>query len=143
MDIVLHPDKKLRKPTETMTHIPSAEFIEEMRQFMILKRGVGLAANQIGITDSFFIANFSFGFEVCVNPEIIQTGREIMESPEGCLSILDEKGRFIFKPKKRNAVITVTYTAMSGALLKKTLKRLDAKIFQHEMDHLAGRLCQD
>jgi len=113
-----------------------------MQLLMGLKNGIGLSANQVGISQSFFIANFKDGFEIVINPEIIMHGKEEIVENEGCLSILDKKGKPIYKPKKRWAVITVSYLSFNGAC-NRTFKRLDARIFQHEMDHLNGKLCHN
>jgi peptide deformylase len=140
MDIVLYPNSVLTTPTERVEVKPTEEFIGQMRELMIRKRGIGLAANQIGLNQSFFIAHFSTGFEVCINPRIVNRGNQRAITAEGCLSILDDKGETIFKPRPRFVVIDVEYETLYGRVVK-TMKRMDAKIFQHEMDHLNGLLC--
>lgn len=123
---------------ETLT----PETLEELRKTMEENRGIGLAANQVGISRRFFVAKIGGKFGAFINPVIMNHGKAEEEEPEGCLSILDENGEFIFKPKKRWSVIDVIYWDEQKRLFKKTLKRLDARIFQHEVDHLDGRLCQ-
>lgn len=116
--------------------------IDEMKKTMIENKGVGLAANQVGIEKRFFVANIGSQFGVFINPSIISHGKDEIEQAEGCLSILGEDGKSIYKPKKRWAIIDVMFWDEKKNHHKVTLKRFDARIFQHEMDHLDGRLCQ-
>lgn len=120
----------------------SEEELDGLKRTMIENNGVGLAANQIGKSERFFVANINGRFGLFVNPKIVSHGKELVEQPEGCLSILGEDGKPTYKPKKRYAVITVHYWDKNKTLVEETLKRLDARIFQHEMDHLDGKLCQ-
>jgi peptide deformylase len=145
MDVVLAPDKRLLTPAEPMADRPAASTIVDMWRLLKAKHGAGLAANQVGLPGAFFIARFSFGPAVCINPRIVRHGKELLETHEGCLSVLDGLGQTIFKPKKRWAVVDVEYSTMAGlnTTIERTLKRMDARIFQHEMDHMAGRLCHD
>ena len=57
---------------------------------------------------------------------------------EGCLSIPD-----YYSYIKRPGTIKVEYMDSNGQLIKKTLKGINARIFQHEYDHLYGRLFMD
>lgn len=126
---------------EVFRDFPKEE-LDELKKTMDDNRGVGLAANQIGKSERFFVANIHGRFGIFINPVILNHGKEEIEENEGCLSILGKDGKSIFKPKKRFAVITVRYWDRQKALIQETLKRFDARIFQHEMDHLDGRLCQ-
>lgn len=145
MKIVKVPNKILTTPGVPVVIAPPVNFIKNMGALMILKHGAGLAANQVGINQTFFIANFGSEFTVCINPKIIRHGKQILETPEGCLSILDNHGQFIYKMIKRWEVIDVSYYTMdgfySGNKTLRTFKRFEAKLFQHEMDHMKGVLC--
>jgi len=147
MELIVDPkDAGLLTKCEGVVVPPLPSDITLMKKVMRANRGVGLSANQVGIDQAFFIAEFSFGFRVCMNPRMKSHGTEIIGKLEGCLSILNDKGLPIYKPKPRWAVIDVIYDAFDSAFNpieeKRTLKRQDARIFQHEMDHLEGRLCQ-
>jgi len=144
MNIVKIPDKILFTKLAYVEKPPTQNLIDEMERLMEINIGVGLAASQIGINQAFFVAKLRQGFTVCINPQITDHGREEITEYEGCLSILDAKGNVIRKPKKRWAVIDVIYFPLNPreGLCSETLKRMDARIFQHEMDHLEGRLCQ-
>lgn len=115
--------------------------IEKMRQTVEAEQdpeGVGLAANQVGIDQRLFLAKIGKTFEPFINPEILEYGKEIDEQFEGCLSIPDLFG-FVKRPKE----VTVKYTTPEGKAVTKTLKGMPARIIQHEMDHLNGRLFID
>ncbi len=142
MNVFKKGSKVLKTCCEDVTEVISPETIADMKKTMAENHGVGLSANQVGICKRFFVANIGTKFGVFINPEIIGNGKEELEQLEGCLSILGKDGKPIYKPKKRWAVITVTYQDEKGQGHKETLKRFDARIFQHEMDHLNGRLCQ-
>ncbi len=132
--------------TERCEEIDIKEFTPELfkdfRDTMIKNRGVGLAANQVGIQKRFFVAIIDGAFCAFINPSILSHGKAEIEEDEGCLSILKD-GRPVYKPKKRWEVIDVKYQDQTGKFWRRTLKRFQARIFQHEMDHLDGRLCQE
>ena len=141
MNIIKKPNPILLKKLKYVEQKPSERSIFEMCDLMTMAGGVGLAAKQVGIDQAFFIAKFSRAFTVCINPQIRSHGRQEINQGEGCLSILDDLGKSIYAPKKRWAVVDVVFQTMNG-FASMTLKYNDARIFQHEMDHLEGRLCQ-
>lgn len=112
--------------------------------------GVGMSANQIGISKRIFIINPSppkknttfegreRAVEYYFNPEIISNGKQVNEELEGCLS-----DQSIFKPKKRYQIVGVEYMNAKGWIVKDRLTGWHAKVFQHEIDHLNGKLCRD
>lgn len=147
MELVKTPNSILTTPTDRVIELPSDEIISQMRELMHKNGGIGLAANQAGLNLRFFIAYFEREFVVCINPMIVSHGREVIVSPEGCLSVVGADDKPIYKPRDRYAIIDVEYYTPAGfvenKITKKTLKRLNAKIFQHECDHLDGRLCHN
>ena len=105
--------------------------------------GVGLAAPQIGINKRIFVMDCSSENEekdcrVVINPEIEQTSEELGSYKEGCLSIpgITEE---ISRPK----VIKVLYQDINGVLQQNTYDDLWSICFQHELDHLNGKLFID
>lgn len=94
---------------------------------------VGLSANQVGYTTRFFVMESSTGYKKCFNPKILTHGKDIEIKIEGCKSYPD-----IWKPIKRYRVITVSYDTEYHNQVIETLKGFDARIFQHELDHLNG-----
>lgn len=95
--------------------------------------GVGLAAPQVGISSRVFVARIAGKWGVYINPSIIRHGNDIEDSIEGCLSFPD---RFVSRTRYR--VIDVEYQDEIGRFFNRTLKGIDARVFQHELDHLDG-----
>ena len=105
--------------------------------------GVGLAAPQIGINKRIFVMDCSSENEekdcrVVINPEIEHASEDLGSYKEGCLSIpgITEE---ISRPK----VIKVLYQDVNGVLQRDTYDDLWSICFQHELDHLNGKLFID
>jgi peptide deformylase len=135
-------------PQETLTQV-STEWIfgvdgdavaleTAMCDFMIANRGIGLAANQIGISKRVFVigSNNIEGFPApfaLFNPRIIEVSQEQLIDKEGCLSYPD-----LWLSVKRPAVIKVEYQDSQGNFHEAAMSGLIARCFQHELDHLDG-----
>jgi peptide deformylase len=139
LPIIIHPDPLLRQPTH-----PVAEFneslsnlIQDMFDTMKEKKGVGLAAPQIGILRKIIVVSYKKRQFALLNPEIVKSsGNEPGE--EGCLSI----------PKVHVMVTRATYieviaTTVRGKSIKLKERGFVARIIQHEIDHLNGTLIID
>ena len=103
---------------------------------MIHHKGVGLSANQIGISERVFVMIRDIELNeiiVCFNPQIIKTYKEEVEMEEGCLSYPDLYLN-ISRPKK----IIVKYEDVEKKTHKLKLDGLASRIFQHEYDHMEG-----
>ena len=114
------------------------KFEADMIKSMLDERGMGLAANQIGITKRFFaIGHESFDtFQKHViiwNPQVINFSEEKVIDVEGCLSFKD-----IFVKVERPKVIEVKYETTQGKTKFARLDGMESKCFQHELDHLDG-----
>lgn len=81
--------------------------------------------------------------EVMINPHIVEHGRQLVDSPEGCMTFQGREG----VTKQRYRIITVEYQrAVSGMLTvpqRKELRGFAAIVAQHEIDHLEGKYCYD
>jgi peptide deformylase len=117
----------------------NAEELERaMCDFMTANHGIGLAANQIGITKRVFvigsynIEGFPTPFAV-FNPKILESSKEQLLDKEGCLSYPD-----LWLSVKRPAVIQVEYQDSKGNFHEVAMSGLIARCFQHELDHLDG-----
>ncbi len=130
----------LRKKTKVIVDPSSITrgFIGDMKKTMIAANGIGLAANQIGDDRRLFVAIHSRKFYVLINPEIIKVSSEEDEMEEGCLSV-----PLVYGPVKRASKVTIQGTDLRGKLIKIKAVGLLARIFQHEMDHLDGKLFID
>lgn len=116
-----------------------AELLEkQMCEFMTANHGIGLAANQIGITKRVFVMGstnidgFPQPFAV-FNPRILKASEETVLEKEGCLSYPG-----LWLSIKRPAVIEVQYEDSKGNTHEAAMSGLIARCFQHELDHLNG-----
>lgn len=116
-----------------------AQILEkEMIDFMIKNRGIGLAANQIGITKRVFvmgsenIPGFPKPFAL-FNPRIIEASKEMIIDQEGCLSYPG-----LYLNVKRPEWIIAEYQDSQGHTHEIKIDGYLSKCFQHELDHLDG-----
>lgn len=116
-----------------------AELLESaMCEFMLASKGIGLAANQIGLTKRVFvmgsnnIPNFPKPFAL-FNPRIIETSKDLVLDEEGCLSYPG-----LFLTVKRPSWIVAEYQNSKGDTVEAKFDGYLAKCFQHELDHLDG-----
>ena len=114
------------------------KFESDMVKLMLDERGMGLAANQIGITKRFFaIGHDSFDtfqkHAIIWNPQVINSSEEKVIDVEGCLSFKD-----VFVKVERPKVIEVQYETTQGKTRFAKLNGMESKCFQHELDHLDG-----
>lgn len=122
----------------TMTKDEIRKEIAEMREVMRESEGVGLAANQIGKNIRLFIAEFDGKFYAIFNPEIIKASKESEVAPEGCLSVPEE----VIEVKRPTQITLKGFDKNSKRVKLKAWGHL-ARIFQHEVDHLNGKLITD
>lgn len=113
-------------------------FETDMIKLMLDQKGLGLAANQIGITKRFFaIGHESFDtfqkHAIIWNPQVINFSEEKIIDVEGCLSFRD-----IFVKVERPKQIEVQYETTQGKTRFAKLDGMESKCFQHELDHLDG-----
>jgi peptide deformylase len=115
------------------------EMVTEMRKKMHEWRGVGLASTQIGINETFFVAQTQNGkFYAIFNPKITKTEGTPVYMEEGCLSVPGVYGQV---PRYEN--LTIEGFDQNNKKVKIKAWGLLAQIFQHETDHLKGVLCVD
>ncbi|MGM0364940.1 MAG: peptide deformylase [Actinomycetota bacterium] len=100
--------------------------------------GVGLAAPQIGVSRRVIVLNYEGDIETYINPriEVLDSGQETEE--EGCLSIPNLRAEV-----KRASKIRFTALKLDGGEVKIEAEGMQARIFQHEVDHLEGLLFID
>ena len=114
------------------------KFEKDMIRLMLDENGMGLAANQIGITKRFFaIGHSSFdtfkNHAIIWNPQEINFSEEKIIDVEGCLSFKD-----VFVKVERPKIIEVQYETTQGKTRFAKLDGMESKCFQHELDHLDG-----
>jgi len=145
--IVKFPDPRLRQET-----LPVAEVTDEIRSLcadladtMFAANGAGIAAIQVGVKERIFIvhAGVAGGREedppvVFINPELVWLSDETETADEGCLSFPG-----IYVAIKRSLRARVRAMGLDGQTFEMERDGLCARAFQHEADHLNGRLLVD
>ena len=113
-----------------------SEMSRILKENMMHYEGVGLSANQIGISERVFIMMLNMETEetiTCFNPRIIKRYDDNVWCEEGCLSFPDE-----FVNVERPDRIVVKYEDENKKDHKIKLSGMAARIFLHEFDHLEG-----
>ncbi len=114
------------------------ELIRKMRSAMKKANGIGLSANQIGLDMNVFVAQVENKFYSIFNSKITKKSGEEAEIEEGCLSVPET-----FGPVKRPEKVTLEGYDKNGRKVKIKAWGLLARVFQHETDHLNGKLFID
>jgi peptide deformylase len=111
--------------------------IADMFETMDAAKGIGLAANQVGVARRIAVVDADEDRFVMINPRILETeGKASAE--EGCLSIPD-----IYADVTRPDRVVVEALDADGNLYRKEASGLKARAIQHEIDHLDGILFLD
>lgn len=126
----------LRQKSERVVKIDNA-LVTRMFNQMYLSKGIGLAAIQLGIPLQIFVMDVN-GPMVVINPTIISRSEDMVLSREGCLSI---PGHLIDVPRHKS--IKVRFRGLDNKYRAYDLSGLEAICFQHEYDHLQGKLITD
>jgi len=140
--IIHYPDPRLSEVSTRVDEVDAsvARLAEKMFSLMFPARGVGLAAPQVGVTVRMFVTSPTFNStdrRVYVNPKLISLeGRQ--ENEEGCLSLPGINCKV-----RRGAVAVIRATNLDGKQFEETGEEIVARVFQHEMDHLNGKLLVD
>ncbi|MDE0605126.1 MAG: peptide deformylase [bacterium] len=137
--IRVYGDPVLRRVAEDVTDIDGtmADLCEEMFTAMYEAPGIGLAAPQVGVSQRFFVYDFGDGRGVLVNPEITESDGEWTYN-EGCLSV-PELSWEIVRPRS----IHLKAYDLDGNEVTLEAEDLEARLFQHELDHLEGKILLD
>ena len=137
-------DPLLRKKCQRVDNIDDSliTITEDMIETMYDASGLGLAANQIGLSSNLFVIDVGIAQvkrdpAVIINPVITASEDEVM-GEEGCLSIPD-----IFAEIKRAQHVEVKGYDLNGNEVRYEAEGILARAFQHEMDHLQGGLFWD
>ena len=113
------------------------EFFDNMKGTMAAMRGIGLSANQCGLSVRAFVMYTDLQnntIEVFFNPKVIWESEDSEYFSEGCLTF-----PFLFLNLKRPKTLEFEYMDINGEQKKGKFTGLTARIFQHEYDHMEGR----
>ena len=139
LKVRLYGDPCLSAKSKLVKAVGPAErmLIASMFETMHAQKGIGLAAPQVGINEQIFVVDTGKDAFAVINPKIIRaTGSEIGE--EGCLSI-----PYLHVDIKRAKEIEVEFMDEDNQPVRAKVSGLLAKVFQHENDHLQGKLIID
>ena len=141
LDVVTLGNEVLRekaKPVETFDQALE-DTVRQMIVLMREKKGVGLAAPQVGISRRFFVTEaVDDRPRVFVNPEIIETSQETVNGEEGCLSLPG-----VWANVARPYSVKVQAQDTTGKIFHLNAEGWLARIILHENDHLNGLLFVD
>jgi peptide deformylase len=142
MKIVEYPHPALLRPTLPVARVTASlrRDIDEMFELMYQAGGVGLAGNQVALPWRMVVMNMDHDGkdparqEVFLNPVIVSS-QGMIEEEEGCLSFPG-----LYAKIRRGKQVTVEAYDLQGRPVKRVVKGLEARAWQHEMDHLEGRV---
>ena len=145
LDVLKDGDSILRiKSIPTLITDEVRDLVRDMKETMLAENGIGLSAPQVGVNLRVIVVQLMSAGKLVgpvqemINPVITSYSDDSMEYEEGCLSIPGEYIR-INRPRS----IHVKFQTLSGKYKKWFLKGLEARIVQHEIDHLDGVLMSD
>jgi peptide deformylase len=133
-DVLLTESAEIREITPDLERL-----VQDMIETMHAAPGVGLAANQIGVTKKLAVVDLSCGEDakqilVLINPRILENSGVYFED-EGCLSLPGFTER-VRRPER----CVIEAMDLDGTVRRLTGEGLLARAFNHEIDHLHGRL---
>ena len=144
--ILFVPNSILRENSKSLKKVTSKEIeiSKKMIEIMLKAPGVGLAANQIGILKKIIAVNIynekknTNDIYVLFNPTIISYSKKKILMEEGCLSLPKQYAEI-----ERSEEIVVEYLNNNNELIKEKKNGFEARVLQHEIDHLQGKLFVD
>lgn len=140
MRLVFYPDPVLLRPADRVLEVTEEvrSKAQEMVPYMVLEKGIGLAAPQVGWGVRVLVASETGDpklAKVLVNPEIVDKGGGTEWGEEGCLSFPG-----IYGEVSRWKSIKVRALSLENEVIELEAADLFARVLQHEIDHLDGVL---
>ena len=117
-----------------------SSLVNKLETVMEEYKGVGISAIQIGLPYRVFLAGYPEP-EVFINPKVLERSSYMKSDFEGCLSCPGVMVRI-----KRSSYIVLEYTSIREekfVKIKRKFKDFEARVVQHELDHLNGFLIED
>lgn len=148
-EVVTLPHPVLRRKARKVTDFGPElqELIDDMIETMRAEPGIGLAANQVGVSKQVVVVEFPEDDEkedakprlyIVVNPEFTKLSKETVVGTEGCLSLPGFLGNV-----DRHEEVVVKGLSRRGQPITLKVKGWTARVFQHEIDHLNGIMFVD
>ncbi|HDZ54698.1 MAG TPA: peptide deformylase [Candidatus Nealsonbacteria bacterium] len=140
LEIKKYPDPILRKKAQPVEKITDEieKLKKDMVETMIKNEGVGLAATQVGQLKRIIIIQTEKDPLELINPKIIKRSKKTEITEEGCLSFPGLRLKI-----KRAKEVEISARDKVGLEVQISAQGLQARVFQHEIDHLDGRLFID
>ncbi len=150
LPIVTAPDSRLKQQSQSVNIVDNnvRELMKDMIDTMYHDKGVGLAAVQVGVLQRILVidlqdnddtnreANFYPLF--IANPQIIKASEELVVATEGCLSLPEQRVEMA-----RSESVIISFSDFNNIQQKLPASGWLARVIQHEMDHLDGKLLID
>lgn len=135
-DIRVIGDPVLRQRAREIDDIDGSlvRLVDDMLDTMYEAPGIGLAAPQVGVQKRLFVWDVGTGPQAIVNPEIVESDGEWLFE-EGCLSVPGLSWEIV-RPK----IVHIVGRDLDGNEMSFEADELEARLFQHELDHLDGTL---
>lgn len=137
--LLYYPDPKLKQissPVETLEE--AVRIVNDLRDTLAFKTGIGLSAPQIDVFKQVFILNYAGCPQVVINPVVTSMSKATDKVKEACLSV---PGHSDFV--ERSLSITLEYRDIDWGFHKETFHDTPARCLQHELDHLNGIVYPD
>ncbi len=130
----------LRKKTKKVAKVTKEilKLLKDMQETTVAADGLGLAAPQVNRTERVCIVRMGSKLTPLINPDITYFSPEKESAEEGCLSLPN-----VWIQVPRSISIVVKYWDTKGKEQERMLKDIDARVVQHEVDHLEGKLILD
>lgn len=137
--IIQYPNPILLKPCRVVTEFDNslAVLLDDMKETLKSANGAGLAAPQVSVLKRVCIVETDDGFYELINPEIIEASGT-QTGYEGCLSV---KGKYGTVTRAQN--VTAKAQDRYGKEHIYMVSGFTARAFQHEIDHLNGKMYVD
>ena len=140
LELKTYPEPCLRIKTKRVEKFDPElkDILKEMSDIMYSSNGIGLAATQVGLGLDIVIMDIGEGLKVFINPEVAESSKRNTMLEEGCLSL---PGVTVEVPRPDQ--VKVRALDERGDAFINIYDGLMAKVVQHEMDHLLGKLIID
>ena len=140
LDIKKIGEKVLREKSKNVDVINKEieDLVKNMESTLRDSKGVGLAAPQVGVLKRIILVMPEDKAYVFINPEYKNRSKEVFCDYEGCLSLPGENIKI-----KRSKKVTLQFIGVDGEIYEVEARNFFARIIQHEIDHLDGKLIVD
>lgn len=150
LPLVIAPDPRLKQKSILVGEVTNdiRKLMDDMLETMYHDQGVGLAAVQVGVLKCILTIDLQDNDEVAreagfyplfmADPEIIAQSKELVVATEGCLSLPHQRVEVA-----RSECISIQFLDYHNNRQELNVKGWLARVIQHEMDHLVGKLLID